>query len=130
LEHEPYDADWLNIDVSVRHPRGAWRTIDACMLTFELARLVDWLRWLADDCPSHAEEDFIEPELRFEWFGDERNVLRIYLHYSLRPSWSPYHGPDEEDELFVEFPITPDDLRTAAASLSNDLKRFPVRVGV
>jgi len=129
LGHEPYDADWLNIQVSVRHPRGAWSKTDACMLTFELAHLIDWLRWVADDLPAHSEESFMEPELSSEWSGEGRNILRVYLHYSLRPEWSPCHGPDEGEELFVEFAITPEDLRAAAASLSGELKKFPVRVG-
>ena len=72
----------------------------------------------------------MEPELSFEWSGDGRNVLRVYLDYSLRPAWSPYHGPNEEQELFVEFAVTPEDLREAAGSLRDDLKKFPVRVGV
>ncbi len=38
LENEPYDSDWLNIHVSVTHPRGAWSKTDACILTFELAQ--------------------------------------------------------------------------------------------
>jgi hypothetical protein len=130
LQHEPYDSDWLNITVSVKHPRGAWSKTDACMLTFELAQLIDWLRWIADDRPTHSEESFMEPELRFEWFGGGRNVLRVNLDYSLRPAWSPYHGPDKEEELFVEFAATPEDLRGAAALLRDDLKKFPVRVGV
>ena len=128
LEHEPYDSDWLNIEVSVKHPRGAWSKTDACILTFELANLIDWLGWLADDLPTHSEESFMEPELSFEWFGEGKNILRVYLHYSLRPEWSPYHGPDEEEQLFVEFVVTPDDLRTATASLRAELKKFPVRV--
>ncbi len=79
-------------------------------------------------CPAHSEESFLEPELRFEWFGDGRNVLKVYLDYSLRPPWSPYHGPDEEGELFVEFPVIPEDLRNTVASLREDLKNFPIRV--
>jgi hypothetical protein len=130
LEHEPYDSDWLNIQVRVKHSRGAWSKTDACMLTFELAHLIDWLKGLADDLPAHSEERFMEPELSFEWFGEDRNILRIYLHYSLRPPWSPYHGPDEEEELFVEFAVTPEGLRNACASLHDDLKKYPVRVDV
>lgn len=72
----------------------------------------------------------MEPELRFEWFGEGRNVLRIYLDYSLRPEWSPYHGPNEEEELFVEFTVTPDELTNAAMALFGELQRFPVRVKI
>ena len=125
LEHEPYDSDWLNIHVRVTHPRGAWSKTDPCLLTYELAQLVAWLNSIAEDSPAHAEEEFLEPELRFEWFGEDKNILRVYLDYSLRPTWSP---ANEEEELFVEFAVTPEDLREAAASLRDDLQMFPVRV--
>jgi len=130
LENEPYDSDWLNIQVNVNHPRGSWSKTNACLLTFELAGLAAWLRRIAEELPSHSEEGFMEPELRFEWFGEGRNVLRIYLDYSLRPEWSPYHGPNEEEELFVEFTVTPDELTNAAMALFGELKRFPVRVKI
>ena len=130
LKQEPYDSDWLNIHVDVAHPRGDWSKTDACLLTFELSQLIDWLRSIADECPEHAQIDFMEPELWFEWFGGDRNALRIYLHYSLRPSWSPYHGKNEEEELFVEFEVMPKDLRSFADYLSKELQRFPVRVGI
>ncbi len=129
-ENEPYDSDWLNIHVSVKHPRGSWSKTDACMMTFELAQLIEWFRGLADNCPSHSEKYFTEPELSFKWFGEGKNVLRINLDYSLRPAWSPYDGENEEEELFVEFEVTPEDLKAAAASLVEKLKKFPVRVGI
>ena len=128
LGHEPYDADWLKICVKVKHPRGAWSKTDPCLLTWEAAGLAEWLESLAENNPPHSSKDFMEPELTFEWFGGGRNILRVYLHYSLRPSWSPYHGPNEEKDLFVEFTVTPENLRKAAASLLAEIKQFPVRI--
>jgi hypothetical protein len=125
----PYDSDWLKIHVDVTHPRGAWSKTDPCLLTFELSRLINWLRSIADECPEHAEVGFMEPELWFKWLGNGKNVLRIYLEYALRPSWSPFHGKNEEEELFVEFEMTPKDLGSFADYLSKELKRFPIRVG-
>jgi len=95
LKQEPYDADWLNIEVNIKHPRSAWRKTEPCILTFELAHLADWLGWIVEGSPAHSEEGFMEPELHFEWFGEPRNVLRVYLDYGLRPAWSPYHGTNE-----------------------------------
>jgi len=130
VEHVSYDSDWLNVHVSVTHPRGSWSKTDACLLTFELAQLIEWLRNLATDNLAHSVQDFMEPELSFEWFGGDRNILRIYLDFSLRPSWSPCHGVNEEKELFVEFALNPEYLRNLAAYLRGELKRFPVRLGM
>ena len=130
LENEPYDSDWLIVRVCVQHPRGSWSKTDACLLTFELATLVDWLRTIAEEMPPSSEVEFIEPELSCKWFGQGKNHLRIYLDYSLRPDWSPYVGPNEEEELFVEFAVTVEDLKSAADALRSQLKQFPVRIRV
>lgn len=130
LENEAYDSDWLNIRVTVEHPRGSWSKTDSCLLTFELAGLADWLSKIAEEMPAVSEADFIEPELSFKWIGEGNNCLSIYLDYSLRPEWCPYDGPNQEDELFVTFAVTADDLRNAAGSLRHQLQKFPVRVQV
>lgn len=130
IKHEQYDADWLNILVKVKHPRGIWSKSSPCMLTWELANLAKWLENIADNSLFNSEIDFMEPELSFKWFGEGKNILRIYLHYSLRPSWSPYYGKNEENELFVDFTLMPDDLRKAAASLHSKVKQFPVKVKI
>lgn len=123
IANEPYDSDWLNIQVNVRHPCGSWSKTDACLLTSELADQAAWHSRIAEELPPHSEIGFMEPEQWFEWFGEGRNVLGIYLDYSLRPEWSPNHGPNEEEELFVEF-------TDAAATLSGELERFPCRVKI
>lgn len=126
--HEPYDADWLNISVRVRHPRGSWSATDPCMLTWELAELAEWLRRVAGGEPAEAKQVFMEPELRFAVLDGEPRRLRVYFEYNFRPAWSPYLGPDEEEELWVEFEVGPEELRRAADSLSAEARRFHVRV--
>jgi len=128
LEHEPFDADWLDVHVNVIHSRGAWSKNYPCVLTWELAGLAEWLESIAETNPPYSERRFMEPELRFEWFGEGMNTLRVHLHYSLRPSWSPYHGPNEEKDLYVQFTLTPDNLSQATTSLRGEIKQFPVRV--
>lgn len=130
LANQEYDADWLIVSVQVRHPRGAWNKTDPCLLTWELAELTEWFERIADNNPHHSNIDFMEPELSFEWLGEQRNTLRVHLNYSLRPSWSSYHGPNEEKDFFVEFAVSADDLRTVVTSLRAEIARFPVRVKV
>ena len=42
-----YDSNWLNVCIDACHPRGAWQASDACLLTYEVARLADWCRTTA-----------------------------------------------------------------------------------
>jgi hypothetical protein len=99
------------------------------LLTWELAGLAEWLGRVAGGGPVGAEEVFMDPELWFRVLDGEPRRLRVYFEYNFRPAWSPYHGPDEEEELWIEFEVEPEELRRAADSLRADSRAFPVRVG-
>ena len=58
-ENEPYDADWLNITIRVKHPRGSWTTTDPSLLTYEVERLAAWFEALADGQIVEPEQGFI-----------------------------------------------------------------------
>ena len=75
-----------------------------------------------------SEESFLEPNLRFELTESEPKMLRVYFELESRPPWAHTDGAGMDD-LFAELAVSPHDLRDAASSLREDLKRFPVRVG-
>ena len=129
LQHEPYDSDWLKINIRVKHPRGSWSSTDPCLLTYELASLIEWLESIVNDEPVDSEIDFIEPNLHFALLTDGTKKLRVYFELECRPSWAP---ADEAglDDLWVEFEVTPESLKSAAENLRLQLQRFPVRAGV
>jgi hypothetical protein len=129
LEHEPYDADWLRVNIRVKHPRGSWSSLDACLLTWEGVHLAEWLESVAGGKDVDSDESFLEPNLRFELLSDGLNKLRVYFELESRPSWAPHDGAGMDD-LWLEFDVNADELRNAAASLRADLHRFPVRVGL
>ena len=128
LEHEQYDSDWLNIKIRVKLPQGSWTAIDPSLLTRELVSLTEWLESIADGKRVDSEESFIEPNLRFELLEEEPKRLRVYFELESRPSWAPFDGAGMDD-LWAEFEINAEELREAAASLGEDLKQFPTRVG-
>jgi hypothetical protein len=128
LEHEKYDSDWLNLSIRVKLPKGSWTAVDPCLLTWELAGLTDWLESIADGKPVDSEESFMEPNLRFELIENEPKKLKVYFELESRPSWAPYDGAGMDD-MCAEFEINKEELRDAAASLREDLKQFPTRVG-
>jgi hypothetical protein len=43
LAAEPYDSNWLKIQIDVDGAQGRWRTADPALLTYEVAELADWL---------------------------------------------------------------------------------------
>jgi hypothetical protein len=127
-EHDDYDSNWLRVRIDVRLPRGGWTSTDSCLLTWEVSRLGTWLDAIAHGDVAEPEQDFIEPNLRFELLKTSSKHLRIYFELECRPSWAPSDGVAMND-LWAEFEVTSDELKQAATSLRNQLKQFPVRAG-
>ena len=128
LENEPYDSDWLNITIRVKHPRGSWTATDPSLMTDEVQDLIDWLEAIADGQTVDSDAYFTEPNLQFQLPDNDANKLRVYFDLECRPSWAKSTFKDD-DELWVEFSVTPEILRNTAKSLRLQLEKFPTRVG-
>ncbi len=128
---EPYDANWLSIHVEASGPEGAWTGTDPCLLTYEAARLADWLEAASAGAEPAPAISFLEPVLLFRLLNTARGkVLRVHFGNLINPSWrqldgapTPVHNPD----LSLDFPLTETDLAGAANSLRQQLKRYPDR---
>ena len=130
VEDAKWDSDWLDIEIEVQHPLGSWSYTDACLLTWELGRLIEWLRKLARGEPVASEQDFMEPELRFELVSVNPKRLSIHLDYGMRPPWSSITETDfEGDDFCLAFEVEPKTLMNAADPLQDFLQTFPTRVG-
>lgn len=127
MRTKDYDSNWLNVQVSVVHPRGRWTARDACLLTYEAARLADWLQAVGRGKSVASEESFIEPNLAFRLVESAQGpFLRVYFELELRPEWAFSRAAFEED-LWVEFPVGELDLVGAAEGLRQQLRVYPQR---
>jgi len=126
-----YDSNWLDIHVEVTTPQGTWSTTDPCLLTYEVRTLADWL----DAIDAHKSVNpicsFIEPCLRFELHtdGHGQQLLRISFEQELRPPWAQANSTNQED-IWIEFPLTTTDIARAVQSLRAELERYPQRAEV
>ena len=127
METEAYDSNWLVVEGFVAHTRGAWRFRDACLLTYEVADLADWLESIARDETIPSECGFIEPVLEFRALVfDGYPVLRIYFELESRPEWAASDGAGKGD-LWLELPLGEIDLVCAATELRRQLASYPQR---
>jgi hypothetical protein len=118
-----YDSNWLIIEGAVRHPRGKWRFRDPCLLTYEVARLADWLEAVEGGTESEPWCGFLEPNLSFELVGEGMaRVLRVSFAIEALPPWAGRGG-----EAFVEFPLAGLCLASCVNALRKQLKAFPQR---
>src|SRR5262249_47762978 len=113
----PDSEGWCRVEVTVDLPTGRWSAVHNCLQGGDIARLADWLEAAGDSPPTSI--DFLEPELSFETHEDEGLWLRVRLRYNLCPAWVK----DPDQEFTVEYPITPDSLRRAAAALREEFRR-------
>jgi hypothetical protein len=127
VDNAQYDSNWLNITIRVTHPYGSWSATDPSLLTYEVERFAQWLDAMAQGHAVDAAVGFIEPNLSFVLV--ERNSVkkvRVYFELESRPAWAAANSAGRED-LWVEFTVTVEMLRSAAYSLRSQLQQFPVR---
>lgn len=130
LKNEPYDSDWLNITICVKHSSGSWTKTDPSLLTYEVEWLIEWLEAIAEGQAVESDICFTEPNLRFQLLDENEKKVRIYFELEYRPSWAESKFNEDEDEIWVEFSITPGILKKAAESLRTQLRKFPTRKGI
>ncbi len=134
---EPYDANWLSIHVEASGPQGAWTGTDPCLLTYEAARLADWLEAVANGEETSPAISFLEPVLLFRLIDGERTgmadhgkTLRIHFGNLINPSWRQLNKkqePGSNPDLWLDFPLAETNLAAAASELHQQIKRFPNR---
>lgn len=149
ITSEPYDSEWLNIQVSIRHSEGHWADwvrIDPSLETVEVQWLIDWLREVASH--SHVFKNwrstrlesrvfFTEPNLGFEahsdTYGESALTLRVHLAAESIPPFKEELRPpifdigDDITEVWIDFPVHTIDLEHAAQALTEQLALFPIR---
>lgn len=125
LAAESYDSNWLRVRAAVRHPRGSWTAHDPCLLTYEAARLAEWLEAVAVGAAADAEVSFLEPSLAFALRegSQGRLVVRAYFQFEFRPPWAV----DLHEAAVLDVPADADTLHSAASALRVQLRAFPQR---
>jgi hypothetical protein len=128
VEGEQYDSNWLLVRVEARDGETTWDAEDPALLTWEVERLAHWLLRMARGRVEHPWCGFVEPNLEFraDLQDDGRVRVRVYFELELRPPGRRSSVVGRRD-VYLDFPLTPDQLRAAARALADDLRRYPVR---
>jgi hypothetical protein len=124
-----FDDNWLMVKIRVVPADDRpWESEDPSLLTWEVDRLSNWLEALAFGHAVEDEEDFLEPNLRFEVVERDEDTItiRVYFELESRPPWFFANDAGRAD-LWVDLRVDGEDLRAAAEDLRRDLARFPPR---
>ena len=126
---DEFDDNWLIVEGRVAPAdERAWEFRDPALLTWEVERLSIWLEALASGQTVEDDEDFVEPNLRFEVAESAQDTItiRVYFELESRPAWF-FADAAGMNDLWVDLRVDTDDLRAAAEDLRHDLARFPPR---
>ena len=121
-----YDGNWLRIYLNVKSDLGNWQTIDPSLLTYEVQKLVEWFRCIADNKePEYIEQEFIEPNIAFyllnSYLQDEKQI-KIKFDLESRPQ-----SAKDDIEYYVILKADRNELNRIATELEQELKIFPER---
>jgi hypothetical protein len=124
-----FDSDWLNVRIVAESPAGSWTAVDPALLTWEVERLIRWLEAIAQGRPVDWWECFTEPCLEFKLLDGDPLKIRVCFSHEFRPGWTRKEDIEDEEEIYLEFAVSPQVLSEAAGALRRELDEFPVRKG-
>jgi hypothetical protein len=122
---DPWESNSLLVALRVVSPRGTWEVIDPCLTTWEAARLASWLAAMAVGAEG-GSRSLAEPNLSVTVTpGGGRLAVRICFELERRPPWAPTIRGGRD--LCVDLDVSRAEVVAAAASLRDDVRRFPRR---
>ncbi len=122
---DPWESNSLLVALRVVSPRGTWEVVDPCLTTWEAARLASWLAAMAMG-PGGETRSLTEPNLSVAVTPvGGRLAVRMCFELERRPPWAPTITGGRD--LCVDLDVSRAEVVAAAASLRNDVRRFPRR---
>lgn len=118
-----YDSNWLYININVKSKMGDWEKTDPSLLTSELEELIKWFSNLSNNI--YGEVGFIEPNLDFSCIDKSDNSKTIRITFSAESKIPSMKSTEEE--CFIDFMLSNNELKKIAQELENELAKFPAR---
>lgn len=118
------DSNWLVVQGEVNRGNDSWTFTDPCLLTGELQQLI---AWLAQPPRAKSSICFTEPLLRFAWPTDATEPLTVQLRGEAVPERMLAGRARWDEGITLDLIVSPQQLRTFASGLAEDLRRCPPR---
>jgi len=123
LANEPYDSNWLIIELNVTTSQGSWAVSDPCLLTQEVSELANWLDKIAANDLNDRQCSFLEPVLEFRLTEhNQEESLEVLFHNNVLPP-----SITKSNSYSIFFPLSDVNLSSAANDLRKQLTKYPQR---
>ncbi len=122
-----YDANWLNVGFECYDEKYEWKTVDPCLLSWELEDIMTWFVNMAEG----REENNNSPQMFFtepcvgiyqRKLDDDHFKFRFALAYEVAPPEEYRNG-----EYYMDFVLSREELAAIADSIAAAAAAFPVR---
>ena len=124
-EHDYWDANWLVLRIRAYSRGRTWLVKNPCLTTFEVERLISWLKNISSNTINGDSPDFLEPVINFQLSVDQKGdkCLKVKcLHPTRRKIMN------RVKHLVIRFPAKRINFEALIADLQGQLDRFPQRV--
>ena len=121
-------ANRLNVAIEASIREVSWEAAHPCMSTWQVQQIAEWAERLLDPNDPHSRLLFPDPELTFHYGGKRSGNIVIQVNFGgdfLPPKRAYYNL--EEDHVWAELIVPPDDLKAWADSLREALAKYPPR---
>ncbi len=116
------DSNWLRVRIRLKNREAEAQTTDPCLLTWEAAELLEWIKYLTGlEGSVGYVPDFTEPNPRFLILRNTPESVRFEVSFIFEKKSTP------TKTMSVIIEATKRDLLLAARSLQIEIDRFPTR---
>ena len=122
-----YDANWLNVGFECYDEKYEWKTVDPCLLSWELEDIMTWFVNLAEG----REENNDTPQMFFtepcvgiyqKKLDDDHYKFRFALAYEVAPPEEYRNG-----EYYMDFVLSRAEIAEIADTIAMAAAAFPER---
>ena len=126
IEQDKWDSNWLMIEVVASNQDGSFYGVAPCLLTWEVKRLIAWLKELKSIGKVTDEFSSMEDQVVFH-FDTQTHRLKVFLYHRWRQVKLLGKFADDLYEIWLEFPLSELNLGLAIHQLETQLAQFPER---
>ncbi len=122
------DDNWLLVSIAVSTPQGHGASVDPCLRTQEIRKLITWFVALEEGVPVMPSAGGLESNLEFERLSASAESVMLRVCFIIEHGlWYPADGRRavRSHSGYLDFELFHSDLWKVATDWAGELERFP-----
>ena len=119
-----HDANWLDIEIKVDSKFGKWQTVDPSLLTFDVVKIIKFLKEVNNGSIDEKALYFLEPNLAIHYQGNFNGLAR--LRFCFNAEFKPVGAADSKD-YYLDADFNEQQILNLLSNFEEVLENFPIR---